>query len=255
MALYTDSNITGFSDLQAYDSAVLEVARIEGVDLTSKIAVADQEIALELQAFLLQQTGGPSAALHGGGFGLHQVVVTPGLQQWHTLRTLALVYGDVYNSQLNDRYLGKWNQFVALAKQTSEMLFLTGVGIRVQPLSRASSPSLTPVAGTLTPGTYVIGIAWRNHFGEHGAPSLPVTLEIAEGQTVMATPPLKPSGAVSYDVYAGLTEASLSLQTVTPVAAENSWTMPPGGLIEGDTPSPGQTPDRFIRRHRTLQRG
>ena len=40
-----------------------------------------------------------------------QVVVTPPLKLWHTFRTLEMVYGDAYNSQLNDRYAGKRDEF------------------------------------------------------------------------------------------------------------------------------------------------
>ena len=43
--------------------------------------------------------------------GCENVVVTPALKLWHTYRALEMVYGDAYNSQLNDRYAGKRDQF------------------------------------------------------------------------------------------------------------------------------------------------
>ncbi len=255
MALFTDSDISGLNELQAYDSAILEVSRIEGVDLTKKLSLAEQEIGLELQAFLLRHTHGTSSSSNGGGYSLNNVVVTTGLQQWHSLRALGLVYGDVYNSQLNDRYLGKWKQFVQLARNTSELLFKTGVGVVSRPIDRAAPPVLSVTGGGGAGASFVVSVAWRNMIGERGAPSEALVKVAADGEALVVTAVQPPAGALAYDVYVGLSEFDMALQNNIPVSSDASWTMTPGGLVEGDPPGAGQTPDRYLRLNRTLQRG
>ncbi|MBK5293256.1 MAG: hypothetical protein JJE04_16475 [Acidobacteriia bacterium] len=255
MALFTDSNISSLSDLQAYDSAILEVSRIEGVDLTKKLSLAEQEIGLELQAFLLRYTNGSSSSVNSYGYGLNHVVVTSGLQQWHSLKTLGLVYGDVYNSQLNDRYLGKWKQFVQLARNTSELLLKTGVGVVARPIDRAAAPLLSVNGGGGAGASFVVSIAWRNVIGERGAPSEATVQTTSDGEALVVTAGQPPASAVTFDVYVGLSEFDMGQQNNTTVSSGANWIMPAGGLVEGEPPGAGQTPDRFLRLNRTLQRG
>ena len=88
--------------------------------MTRKLALAQEELGLELET-LLSQLRTP---LLLGGLNappaVDQVVVTPPLKLWHTFRTLEMVYGDAYNSQLNDRYAGKRDQFHERAKWAYE---------------------------------------------------------------------------------------------------------------------------------------
>jgi hypothetical protein len=254
MALFTDSMISSMSDLQAYDSAILEVARIEGVDLQAKLKLAEQEIGLELQAFLLRHNNNSNSP--GTGYGLEDIVVTNGLNQWHSLKTLSMVYGDVYNSQLNDRYLGKWKQFVNLARTTADLYLQTGVGVVYHPVARAQKPSLSVTSGGPDAGTFMVGIAWRNFLGQVGAPSEPVVHETQNGEALVVTPPPAPPGSITYDVFAGYSESDMSQQNSSPLPAGESWIMPVTGLDPGDDlPGPGQPPDRYLRLQRTLQRG
>jgi len=58
MALLVDGNPSQITDLANYESAIVEVAAIEGIDLTAKATVAALEIGLELQRFLVQTPGG-----------------------------------------------------------------------------------------------------------------------------------------------------------------------------------------------------
>jgi len=255
MALFTDSYISSIAELQAYDSAILEVARIEGVDLSSKLSVADRELGLELQAFLLRHAQSGSGDRDGGGYGLQHVVVTSGLQQWHTLKTLALVYGDVYNNQLNDRYLGKWNQFVRIAKQASELLFQTGIGVVDNPLPRAIQPQLSVAPSGPPANTHIVAVAWRNYRGETGASSLPKVHTTGDGESLIIKAVQPPRGAVAFDVYVGAAEPELGRQNAHPVQIGDSWTLEAQPLTEFDPPSAGQIPDRYLRLTRALQRG
>ncbi len=45
-----------------------------------------------------------------------RVVVTPPLKLWHMFLSLEMVYRDAYNSQLNDRYAGKRDEFHGMVK-------------------------------------------------------------------------------------------------------------------------------------------
>jgi hypothetical protein len=255
MALFTDSYISSIAALQAYDTAILEVARIEGVDLSSKLTIAEQELGLELQAFLLRHAQSGSGDRDGGGYGLRHVVVTGGLEQWHTLRTLALVYGDVYNTQLNDRYLGKWNQFARIAKQSSELLFQTGLGVVDNPLPRATQPQLSVGPNGPPAATHIVTVAWRNYAGESGAPSLPTVYTTRDSESLIVTAIDPPPGASAFDVFVGASEPELSRHNPLPVASGDSWTLQAQPLTGFDPPSAGQKPSRYLRLTRTLQRG
>jgi hypothetical protein len=52
MALFTDGSIAKLEDLRAYESAVLDLASSEGVDVGAKLRMAQREIATELTPFL-----------------------------------------------------------------------------------------------------------------------------------------------------------------------------------------------------------
>jgi hypothetical protein len=52
MALFVDGNPSQLTDLANYESAIVEVAATEGIDLTAKGTVAALEIGLDLQRFL-----------------------------------------------------------------------------------------------------------------------------------------------------------------------------------------------------------
>jgi hypothetical protein len=60
-----------------------------------------------------------------------------------------------------------------------------------------------------------------------------------------------PPDATGFDVYAGESPEALTLQTLTPVAAGQFWSMPISGLISGTAPPADQKPDHYVRRNRT----
>jgi hypothetical protein len=255
MALFTDSYISSIAELLAYDSSILEVARIENVDLSAKLLLSERDLSLELQAFLLRHAQSGSGHRDGGGYSLKHVVVTSGLQQWHTLTTLALVYGDVYNSQLNDRYLGKWNQFTRMAKQTSELLFQTGLGVVDNPLPRAHPPELSSGPNGPPAATHIVTVAWRNHLGQNGAPSLPKVYTTTDGESLTVAAIQPPSEAVAFDVFVGASELELARQNPAPVVIGDTWTLSAQPFTSYDPPNSGQPPDRYLRLTRVLQRG
>jgi hypothetical protein len=52
MALFTDGNIASIEDLKEYESAVLQAASIEGIDITAKLKLAQREIGFEIASFI-----------------------------------------------------------------------------------------------------------------------------------------------------------------------------------------------------------
>src|SRR6478672_8706162 len=135
MALFTDGMISAPDDLPAHDSGVLDVASLEGINLTSKLKLAQEELALELPVLL------------GSNEGLGNIVVTTALRLWHAFRTLELVYRDAYSNQLNERYGRKRDQFAERAKWALNKLVDCGVGITSDPVTKAEPADLSCFPG------------------------------------------------------------------------------------------------------------
>src|SRR5207245_3574237 len=117
MALFTDGPISTLDQLAAQDTAVLDVASTEGIDATAKLTLAQQEVGIELTAVLTRSIrsgvysfwwpGNPLTFL--GPLQLQYIVVTSPLQLSHTFQTLAILYRDAYNHELNAHYSWTWN--------------------------------------------------------------------------------------------------------------------------------------------------
>jgi hypothetical protein len=253
MALLVDGRISTVSDLQTYDTGVLEAAAGAGIDLEGKLGLAEQEILTKLTAFLLRHS--TRAPMAQGAPDLSAVVVTPPLRRWHALQTLLLVYGDAFHGQINDRYEGKVRYFEDQARKAAEAYFETGVGIVSDPIQRARPPAV--VAGGVGPAgsAYAVSIAWRNSRNEQGSLSNPVNVisDDGEGFHVTATEPA--ANVVAFDVFAGHSEAEMSQQNEQPVAIDAAWSLPPTGLRAGAKVGDGQQADYWIRHERVLRRG
>ena len=129
MALFTDGLMSGMEDLAAQDTQLTNVANVEGIDVTQKLVLAQEELALEITALLTGSRCGDQAIWLQAQPRINNLVVTPALKLWHTFRALEMVYGDAYSSQLNDRYAAKRDQFHERAKWAYERLLLLGMGI------------------------------------------------------------------------------------------------------------------------------
>ncbi len=251
MALYTDGSVSILSDLEAHDSAILDVSRTENIDLTTKLSLAEEEVGVELEVFLRARSAAGLAPPRLG-----QVVVTAPLRRWHSLQTLALVYGDAYESQLNDRYRGKWELFQRMSREARQLFYRSGAGIVLNPIPRAAPPVavLGPI-GSVPAGTYVIQAAWRDAGGNSGAASDSVVVDASAGEQIDVLATAAPEIASGFDVYAGPTEDETALQNAAPIAVAGSWHMPPTGLIAGPRPGSGQAPDYFIYHNQVIPRG
>src|SRR6202044_85277 len=106
-------------------------------------SLATEEISEIVLNILLDHTkvafGGDATRRALGG---SDVVVTRQLKRWHALYTLAIFYRDAYNDQLNDRYLGKWNEYLSLARGAKDTTTQYGIGLVTTPIPEAGTPLL-----------------------------------------------------------------------------------------------------------------
>ncbi len=167
MALFTDGAVTSIEDLRGHDSQLLNVATVEGIDVTRKLALAHEEVWVEVAGMLgrLRLAGQISAPP-----AIEQVVMTSPLKLWHIFRTLEMVYGDAYNSQLNDRYGGKRDEYHERVKWAYNQAIQNGLGMAADPVKQAATPVVRVSAGGLTDGAYYVAIAWSNAASEEGGP-------------------------------------------------------------------------------------
>lgn len=254
MALFTDGPISCIEDLTAQDSQLLNVASVEGIDTTQKMAIAQDEVAMDL-----------TGAMRRAGYSdqlfwltpqpkLDTVVVTPPLKLWHTARTLELVYMDAYNSQLNDRYAGKRDQFHDLAKWAYSKLIEIGVGIAGMPVPRAEIPTLTQFPGALPDDLYYVTLTWVNQNGEEGAPATVSTIATTSS-TFLAAPGPAPANAAGWNVYAGISPDAMYRQNSALLLAGQTWEQPATLVQAGSLPGKGQKPAYLKSLPRLLQRG
>ena len=265
MALFTDQSVSEVADLVAYEANLPEVSSAEGIDLETKIRLAQTEVRTHLEAASTrpgnvyhargagwQSTGGEANLSR---FELQQVVVTPPLKLWHTFQTLAIIYRDAYNRKLNDKYLPKWKEYKELANWASDLLFQTGIGITSCPVVRLQEPTLDWVSSTLASKALFVRITWVGTKGIEGSGSLEQAIAIPVGNGLRVTPPTAPSGVSGWNVYVGESSGVAMRQGVEPLDLGAAWVMPDIGLTVGELIQDGQPPEVFKTVPRFLQRG
>jgi hypothetical protein len=262
MALFTDAPISTLDQLAAQDSAALDVASTEGIDATAKISLAQDELGIEIVAAASRPPFSPaSPSVWWPGMvltttlQLSSIVVTPPLRLWHTFHTLELIYRDAYNNQLNDRYLGKWHAYTDLAKWASSMLMQTGVGVVSDPMAVAQSPQVAVISGIFQAATYFAQAAWLNSRGEEGMASAVASASALDQNSIQVSANNPPANATAWNIYAGTSIDSITLQNPAPIDAGQPWLLPVAGLVSGRSPSTGQAPSYYRVLPRYLQRG
>jgi len=242
MALFTDGALTSIEDLRAHDTQLLTVANVEGIDVTRKLELAQDEISVQVAGMLARQSAPP---------GLEQVVVSKAMRFWHAYRTLELVYRDAYHNQLNDRYGGKRDEYRAMAQWAYEQLIRAGLGIASHPIPKALPPPVSPAPGTLQDGTYYVSVSWTNAAGEEGECSEPAVFDISDSSFSVRID--APAAVGGWNVYAGFSASSMTLQNSTPLAPEELWVQP--ALRSGRATGNGQAPSYSLAVPRLIQRG
>jgi hypothetical protein len=254
MALFTDGAVSGMEDLTAQDTQLSNVASVEGIDVTQKRVLAQEELALEITTLLNGLRGAEQAIWLSARPSIANVVVTPALKLWSTFRTLEMVYGDAYSSQLNDRYAAKRDQFHERANWAYERLLLLGIGIAWSPVPRAREPQVVSAAGGLADGTYYVTMTWLNEKSEEGAPSVATAITTTES-TFLVQPAAAPACATGWNVYAGTDTEALSRQNETPIAGAQAWLQPNTLATGGSAPGWGQSPSYLMAVPRMILRG
>jgi hypothetical protein len=255
MALFNDGPISTAADLQRYENAVLNVASAEGIDLAAKILLAQQDVEAQVLLFLVRRSSlRDHSTVSRRSRGVSDVVVTDSIRKWHVHRTLALVYRDAYNNQLNDRYHGKWTEYEQLAKTSAQTYFQIGVGLVADPVPKPAPPILSSMAGTAGGGMFYVAVTWVSLSGQEGAPSDFAQLGTSNGQQLVASVSAAPQSVTSWNVYVGMSPATLNLQNQGPLGTSSSWTMN-SGLTPGLPLPAGQLPTWFIVDQRVIERG
>lgn len=249
MALFTDGTMARIDDLRAHESAVLDLASAEGIDVSAKLRLAQGELGTELLSFL-------SLRRSGAMRDLSNVVVTDAMVSAHAKRTLAMIYRDLYQSRFNDRYEGKWREYVVQSRNAMKDLLETGVGLSSAPIVKAAPPVAGFVNGGLLPArTYYVRIAWTRGGRITGALSDAVSVTVPPGAKLTIGAPARPDGISGWVAYAGTAAESAMPQTETALHPLTVWTEPNSGLLPNVSAWFVQTPDFYVENRRELPRG
>jgi hypothetical protein len=255
MALFIDGDISTMDDLAAQDSQLLDVASAEGIDVSRKMDLAEDELRIELEALLARMVPIEGSAYFGmAGMSVNQIVITPILKLWHTLRSLELTYADAYQSQLNDRYAGKRDAFHERAKDAYEKLLRAGLGMLWDPISRAESPTLAVAPGSLPDGRYYATMSWVNAGGEEGVSAIPASIDLTSSG-LMVVPGAAPAKVAGWNVYVGTSPAKMIRQNGSLNPPGQAWVQLGAPVSSGSSPSNGQAPSYTQYVPRLIQRG
>ena len=254
MALFTDGPISSMEDLTAQDSQLTNVASVEGIDVSQKIFIAQEQVAMDLLTALNRFGYVDQLFWLSPQPKLDRVVVTPPLKLWHTAHSLELVYGDAYNSQLNDRYAGRRDQFHVLAKWAYEKLIEIGVGIAAHPVPKAAMPTVTPFPGALADGLYYVTMAWDNAGGDEGGAATETAISTTSS-TFLVGAATAPQTAAGWNVYAGASPDAMFRQNTSVLTVGQTWEQPAVLVQTGVLPGKGQNPTYLRPLPRVLQRG
>jgi len=254
MALFTDGPPCSIEDLSAQDSQLLDVASSEGINVTQKLELTHTEVGTELYRLLNRM--GPTGLLVWASVrpNLAGVVVTPPLRQWYMFRTLEAFYADAYNSQLNDRYAGKRDQFHELAQRAYSRLIAGGVGMVTGPIPQPPKPTLSAAPGALPDNLYYATMTWVNRSSEEGAPA-PLSSIMTSASTFALQPGETPLGVSGWNVYAGTDAELLVRQNESQLAIGDLWVQPNCIATTGRKAGHGQAPTYLQPVPRVLQRG
>lgn len=263
MALFTDPGVITLDDLLPFENSIGQVAATHGIDVDQKITLATSEIAERLKLWLLAQypyePNWFSPWLNRQLLDLGTVVVTPAMQRWLSVSSIAKVFAEAYNAQLNTRFQAKWQQYLQEAANSADATFRAGLGIVSNPLNKPPMPFLSVQAGNLPAQSIFIQTTWVDAAGGESAPSPETGFILGDhsGVTVAiaADATSAPAAATGWNVYGATQSDRLARQNATPLTIGSIWQMPDSGFIYGAAPGDGQQPDYYIQLSRQRQRG
>jgi hypothetical protein len=254
MALFVDGPASTIGDLTDQDAGLLEVALVTGINVSTKLRLAVEEIRTDLHLWLNKPV--PTFELvWGPRLHIDQIVVTPLLKRWETMHALALVYRDAYFSQLVDRYQAKWQEYAKLTRDASESFIASGLGLVSDPVIQAAPPTLSTAAGPQSGGTFYASVTWVNSKSQQGAPSYAASITVTDGNLMTVAVFSAPNNAVGFNVYAGTSLAAMFLQNDVVLPLGSTFLYVPGQVTQGPLSGSGQTPDFMRPLARTVLRG
>jgi hypothetical protein len=254
VALFVDGPAPTIDDLADQDTGMLAVAKTTGINVYSKLRLAQEEIRTDLELWLIKPR--PTLeVLWGPVLRVEQIVVTPPLKRWETMHALELVYRDAYFSDLVDRYQPKWQEYALLARGASESFVASGFGLVSDPVHRAQPPVLSFVPGPQSGGLLYASAAWVNEAGQEGAASEASSITVPDGNLMIVAATNPPANAVGFQVYAGPTLDAMFRQNNVLLPVGVTYTYVPGEVTQGPLPGRGQAPDFVRPLVRTLLRG
>lgn len=249
MALLLDGDLNTLTDLRTLDSNILDVANVEGIDLTVKLERAQEDLEDEVETWLREDAQVEARTA------LKQVAATRTLRRYHALRTLEAAYRDAYYAQLNDRYAQRLKEYRTQADEVWKRIGATGLGMVSVPLPRPAGPETTVLPGPLAAADYFAQMTWVNAQGEESAASRETLVKAGAGHSLLAAPPAAPATAAGWHLYLAVSGTAAARQTETALALGQAWTMPGSGLRAGEAPGGGQSADGYLRRTATVRRG
>jgi hypothetical protein len=252
--LLTDGSPNDTLDLQEYESAILDVAHNESIDLSTKLDLALAEVSENVLDVLIGRSNDLTAVTRRAR-GVSDVVVTPQMKRWHATHTLEVFYRDAFNNQLNDRYQQKSLEYRELARQERLYTLRFGIGLVSNPVPIAGAPVLTTAQASLGAATYFIQVSWISSLGQEGAPGPILTVDTLDGSGPVVSVQNIPAGITAFNVFEGLSPDRLTLQNTSPVPVGSSFALGAGGLISGRPPGLGQSPDYYVTGGSGLTRG
>ncbi len=258
MALFTDSDVVTLDDLLQFEGALVQISSTHGIDVETKIRLAIDEIGDRILLSFLQ--AGSTQQWRGATeLGLDNVVVSPPLYRWICFNSLSRVYAEAYNVQLNTRFQGKWTEYQQQASQASNLVMASGIGVVVDPLPKPGLPRMTISQGPITAPAVFAQVSWTGSQGQESAAG-PIAGAVLNGATAVEIGFSElnadiPGNAFGWNIYAGTSQGSLTLQTADPLALDQAWQMPDVGVGNGRRPSTGQRADFTVTLSKRIQRG
>lgn len=259
MSLFTDSSVISLDDLLQFESSLVDVCSTHGIDVRTKIKIATDGIGDKLLLWLLRARQTDPQGLFRSTLGLKSIVVSPALYRWLCFDSLARVFAEAYNVQLNTRFQGKWNEYQKEAQEAALLVYASGLGTVFSPLDKPVTPTIQVGTGIITFPALFVQTTWVDAKGCESAAS-PINAVVLNGfssitVTTEGNLAAIPTSAVGWNIYASDTQQGLSLQNGSPIPIGAAWQLPSSGLITGVIAGDGQAPDALVILSGRLQRG
>ena len=259
MALFTDAAIVTLEDLLPFEASLVQLASSHGINVETKISLATSAIGDKLTLWILAAGASDPQWLIRRSIGLSTLVLTPPLQKWICFESLARIFAEAYNVQLNTRFQGKWTEYQNEAKNAAELFFLSGAGIVYQPLPKPEMPLVSVQSGNAPAQVLYVQTSWTDSRGNESALSpvngsvlgdnSSIVVAMSEGAVQV------PKAAVGWNVYISSTENDQTRQNGSPLELGSTWELPSSGLVSGPQASGGQQVEAYIPLLKQIRRG